>query len=202
MRASTIGALKTNKGQFTAANVKTSGADLAKLYSLSAPALGSERLPIQIVEFADFACPHSAEEATVFRRMALKYSDRVRFVFRFFPINDQYPSGPKAALAALCAGEQGQFWKMHDLLFQNYGQLDVDSLYKYANDLGLDAKRFDDCYNDSATKVQIQKDVADGIAVGAKGTPTFFINGEKIEGAIPEDIFEKIILSLLAQKKS
>lgn len=201
MRAGTTEALKKQKGHFTEVNVKTGKVELARIYSPSAPAIGGESLPIQIVEFADFACPYSAEESAIFREMALKYGSQARFTFRFFPVNENHPEGPGAALAALCAQEQGQFWKMHDALFANHEKLDQDSLYGYAQNLDLKMPQFGECLESAKYKFKIQKDVADGIAAGVGGTPTFFINGEKIPGAIPKDIFEKIILNLIAQKR-
>ena len=202
MRAGTTAALKRQNGHFTAAKVTTGKKELSRIFSPSAPAIGGESLPIQIVQFADFACPYSAEESAIFRQLAMKYSDRVRFVFRFFPVNEQHPEGPGAALAATCAEEQGQFWKMHDILFRNYEQLNEESLYEYAQNIGLDRRRFAECFETAKYKVKIQKDVADGLAAGVAGTPTFFINGEKLEGAIPADIFEKIILRLMTQKSA
>ena len=131
MRASSVAALEGRNYQLTASKTAGSKTDLSKIYSATAPIIGTDRPLVNIVEFADFACPYSAEEASVFRQLSMKYSDRVRFTFRFFPVNnEEYPDGPNAALAALCAQEQGQFWKMHDTLFAHHDALDKDSLYQ------------------------------------------------------------------------
>ena len=201
MRANSVAALESRKYQLTASATDGGKVDLSKIYSAAAPTVGTDRPLVNIVEFADFACPYSAEEASVFRGLAMKYSDRVRFTFRFFPVNEEYPDGPQAALAALCAQEQGQFWKMHDILFSHYDALDKDSLYQYAADAGLDINKFQECLQTGKYKIRLQKEVADGVAAGVPGTPTFFVDGEKIPGAIPADIFEQALINLIAQKK-
>jgi len=201
MKASDLGAIKTCDTCLSKTATESGRTDLAKIYAVAAPAMGSAGAKIQVVQFADFACPNSAEEAPIFREMALKYSDRVRFSFRFFPVNEAYPEGPQAALAALCAEEQGQFWKMHDILFAHYDALDKDSLYAYANDAGLDLTAFGSCLETSKYKVRLQKDVADGVAAGVPGTPTFFIDGVKIPGSIPKETLEKAIVGLIAERR-
>lgn len=202
MRASSVSALESRNYASTASKVAGSKTDPSKIYSAAAPTMGTDRPLVNIVEFADFACPYSAEEAAVFRSLAMKYSDRVRFTFRFFPVNGEaYPDGPNAASAALCAQEQGQFWKMHDTLFSHYDALDKDSLYQYARDIELDMNKFQDCFENAKYKVRLQKEVADGVAAGANATPTFFVDGERIPGAIPADIFEAALINLIAQKK-
>lgn len=202
MRASSVSALESRRYQLTASKSVGSKIDLSKIYSAAAPTIGTDHPLVNIVEFADFACPYSADEASVFRRLAMKYSDRVRFTFRFFPINGEaYPDGPNAASAALCAQEQGQFWKMHDTLFSNHDALDKDSLYQYAKDIGLNMDKFQDCFETGKYKVRLQKEVADGVASGVPGTPTFFVDGEKISGAIPADVFEQALKNLIAQKQ-
>jgi len=202
MRASSVSALESRNFQSTASKIAGGKIDLLRIYSAAAPTIGTDRPLVNIVEFADFACPYSAEEATVFRGLAMKYSDRVRFTFRFFPVNSEaYPDGPNAASAALCAQEQGQFWKMHDTLFSHHDALDKDSLYQYATDIGLDMNKFQDCFETGKYKIRLQKEVADGVAAGADATPTFFVDGERIPGAIPADIFETALINLIAQKK-
>ena len=152
---------------------------------------------ITVVQFADFECPFSAKEYSVFRELALKYQDKVKFVFRQLPLNEIHQSANVAALASLCAQDQGKFWAMHDKLFQNNAKLGNDDVLRYAEQVGVDKNKFILCMEKKKYQKQINQDVADGAALGVRGTPTFFINGQKIEGAIPANIFDTILSSAL-----
>lgn len=150
---------------------------------------------ITVVQFADFECPFSSKEYTVFRELALKYQDKIKFVFRQFPLNDIHPNANIAALASLCAQDQGKFWNMHDKLFQNNARLTADDLTRYAEQAGVNKNKFILCMETKKYQKQIDQDAADAAALGVRGTPTFFINGQKIEGAIPANIFDTILNS-------
>ncbi len=105
-------------------------------------------------------------------------------MYRDFPIaGHQYAQ--KAAEASECADDQGKFWEYHDLMFANQSALDVDSLKGYAEQLGLDAGKFNDCLDSGEQSSEVQKDYEDGQNAGVSGTPNFFINGQLVPGAIP-----------------
>ncbi len=156
------------------------------------PSVGPKDAPVTIVTFSDYQCPFcSRAEATV-KEVRDTYGNNVRVVFRDFPLSF-HQNAEKAAEAAGCADEQGKFWPMHDKLFANQGALAVDDLKKYAGEVGLDAKKFDECLTSNRRAEPIKKDMADGGAVGVQGTPGFFINGRFLNGAVPFDKFAAII---------
>lgn len=156
--------------------------------------LGSAKAPITIVEFGDFTCPVCEKAFPTIREISLKYKNDIKFIWRDYPVVQDYSA--LLALSARCAGEQGLFWPMHDKLFQNQGVSTADQLTALANQIGADTARFKDCLNKEKYLPQIKKDLSDGQTFGNTGTPTYFINGYKIAGDIPYDIFVKIIEGL------
>ncbi len=140
------------------------------------PALGSERASVTIVEFADFQCPFCQQAVQTLNQVVARYADRVRVVFRHFPL-PSHTYAQKAHEAAECANEQGKFWAYHDFLFANQGALGVEDLKRYAASLGLDTDRFNQCLNTGKYAEKVKKDVEDGTKYHVRGTPTFFING-------------------------
>ncbi|MEK7516485.1 MAG: DsbA family protein [Patescibacteria group bacterium] len=187
--------------RFTAAptSVGAGGAGNAQVFDVASaddPALGAADAPLTIVEFADFECPFSKDESTVVRELAARYPDRVRFIYRDFPLSDIHPHAERAALAGACAHEQGKFWAMHDKMFQNALALTDSDLKRYALEIGLNAAQFDSCLLTEKYRDEVRADYEAGVAAGVRGTPTFFIAGRKVEGAIPAPIFEQIIKQL------
>ena len=156
--------------------------------------LGSAKAPITIVEFGDFACPICEQSFSTIREISLKYKNDIKFIWRDYPVVSEYSA--LLALGGRCAGEQGLFWPMHDKLFQNQGANTADQLTALTNQIGADTVRFNDCLTKQKYLTQIQNDLKDGQKFGITGTPTYFINGYKIEGNIPYDIFIKIIEEL------
>lgn len=156
--------------------------------------LGSANGKITIVEFGDFACPHCEEAFSTVRQIGLKYKNDIKLIWRDYPVVADYSA--ILALAGRCAGEQGLFWPMYDKLFQNQGVSTVKELNELANQIGADTTRFNNCLTQEKYLTKIQKDLSDGQSFGISGTPVFFINGYKVEGAIPYDTFVKIIEEL------
>jgi protein-disulfide isomerase len=190
--------------RFTAGTATTTApqdADVQRAAAFSAddPTIGNAGAPVTVTEFADFGCPFSRDESFIIREIAAKYPDVVRFQFRDFPIEELHPGATRAAEAGACANAQGKFWAMHDKLFQNQGNLKPEDLKRYAVESGLDAKVFASCLDRGTFKTKVENDIAVGSAAGVSGTPTFFVNGFKIDGAIPADAWEKIV-SLVKQK--
>jgi protein-disulfide isomerase len=164
------------------------------------PAKGPESAPITIVEFSDFQCPFCSRANAAVDEVVKTYGDKVRVVFRHFPLSF-HQDAPKAAEASMCAADQNKFWEYHDKLFANQQALKVDDLKKAAADLGLDTARFNECL-DSGKKAEIvKKDLEDGTKAGVTGTPAFFINGLALSGAVPAEEFKAIIDAELKKKK-
>jgi len=152
---------------------------------------------VVIVEFSDFQCPFCFESFPVIREIEQEYGDQIKIIYRDLPVSDIHPDAQKAAEAGECAHEQGNFWAMHDKMFINQSDLGVPALKKYAAEIGLNQVRFDNCLDNSSYAAEVNEDYWDGVAAGATGTPTFFINGTKWEGAIKFDDLKLIIDELL-----
>lgn len=156
------------------------------------PSFGNIAAPLVVVEFADFGCPWSREESFVIRELASKYADKVLYIYRDFPLDDLHPEARLAAEAGQCAGELGNFWAYHDKLYQNQSQLGRDDLIRYAREIGLNEDEFVSCIDSGRYRAEVQQDIDDGVAAGVRGTPTFFLNGRRVDGAIPRDVLEEI----------
>jgi protein-disulfide isomerase len=162
----------------------------ARLTTDDDPATGS----VVIVEFSDIQCPFCAHfHQQTFPQIMENYGDRVRFIYRDFPLESMHPYALPAAEAAECADDQGAFWEYLDTLFANQDSLDSDSLISYAEDLQLDVDEFRECLESGKYEDEVRADLDDGMAYGVSGTPTFFINGRPFVGAQPYDAFEQAI---------
>ena len=139
---------------------------------------------VEIVEFSDFQCPACGvayQQAKVFMQTA---GDSVRFVYKHYPIAQLHPFAFKAAEASECAADQGKFWEYHDRLFENQQALQSGNLITYAQRLGLATATFTACLNSGVMAVRVIEDMAEADRLGVGATPTFFINGRKIEGVL------------------
>jgi protein-disulfide isomerase len=171
-----------------------------KQVAATGPARGPENAPVTIVEFSDFQCPFCSRAVKTVDEVVAAYPDKVRLVFRQFPL-DFHKQAQKAAEAALCANDQGKFWEYHDKLFANQQALEVPQLKEYAQQMGLDVARFNDCL-DSIKKAEVVKaDMEAGQKVGVTGTPASFINGILLSGAQPAEEFKRIIDAELKAKQ-
>jgi len=156
------------------------------------PAMGPSDAEVVVVEFSDPFCPacRTAHKATL--KVKEAYGDRVRWVFKDFPL-ETHQGAKKAAEAAHCAGEAGKFWEYQDKVFKAEEKPDTDRLKAYARDLDLDRDRFDACLEEGKYRSQVESDIQEGRAAGISATPTFIINGEMISGALSlEEFKEKI----------
>jgi protein-disulfide isomerase len=165
---------------------------------------GDRGAQVSIVEFSDFQCPYCQKSEAILRELLAKYKGKVNLSYRDFPLRDIHAQAQLAAEASRCAGDQGKFWEFHDMLFENQGKLELASLLANAQELKLDAGRFNSCFNSGKYKPQIDRDVQDGLRAGVSATPGFFINGVFLGGAQPLVEFEAIIdaeLSALDQQQ-
>ncbi len=165
------------------------------------PSFGPENAPISIVVFSDFQCPFCAKGADAVTALKKKYGSKIRVTFRQYPLPMHKDARP-AAEASLCVADQGadKFWKFHDLAFANQSKLDAISLEKFAKDVGADGKQYADCIQKKKHADTVVKDTEYGEKIGVKSTPTFFINGQWISGALPIEQFSEVIDEELAAK--
>lgn len=161
------------------------------------PSIGPKDAKLVIVEFLDYQCPFCIANSEVVRTMAAKYRDSVRFIVRDFPVAELHPDAVYAAEAAGCSEVQGKFWAMHDRLFAAKGNLTKPELDRIALESGLDTKAFDACMDKRERLPEVSQDLQSGYDAGVRGTPTYFFNGRKVEGAIPEEVFDKLIQAFL-----
>lgn len=145
---------------------------------------------VTIVEFGDYQCPSCAAAQPTVKELILRYtpkkSEQVNIVYRHFPL-PQHKNALISAEAAEAAGEQGKFWEMHDKLYENQTQWSesnnpLDIVVGYAKELKLDTEKFKQAVENNKFANKIQQDKNDGITLGVNSTPTFFINGKKLEG--------------------
>jgi len=148
----------------------------------NAPRLGPETAPVQVVEFADYECPYCQKVNADLIRLREQFGDKVSLVYKDFPL-PMHPLAPRAAEAAHCAGQQGKFWEFHDALFQNK-RLQVSDLKQEARVLKLDVARFDQCLDGGEQIAPVKNDAKEGQRLGLQGTPSFFINGHFMSGAV------------------
>ena len=141
-------------------------------------ALGPPHAPVTIVEYGDFQCPNCKQAAPSVRLLLNRHENQVRFVYRHFPLEEVHPHAEVAAEAAECAGAQGRFWEMHDLLFDNQSHLEPAHLRLYAGRLQLDRARFDAELSDQVYLQRIREHQQSGRESGVRSTPGFYINGQ------------------------
>ncbi len=165
------------------------------------PARGPEDAPITIVEFSDFQCPFCSRVEPTLEQVMENYGDKVRLVFRQFPLNI-HPNAQKAAEASLCARDQGKFWEMHDAMFADQKGLSVEGLKKKAAALGLDSTKFDQCLDSGQFADEVHADLQAGSEAGVNGTPAMFINGIPVSGAVPYENMAQVIDAELARKNA
>jgi len=176
-----------------------------------APVLGRNDAPVTIVEFSDYQCPFCQRfSATTLPELKKEYIEtgKVRYVFRDFPL-EMHAQARKAAEAAHCAGEQGKYWEMHDVLFQNQKALAPPQLAEHARTVGVDGAKFDECLSSGRYAARVTRGVTDGAAAGVQGTPTVVVGktkpgdvveGTPIRGAQPLETFRRIINRTLAEQ--
>ncbi|WP_375758255.1 DsbA family protein [Corallococcus exercitus] len=156
------------------------------------PAVGPATAKVTIVEWSDFECPFCSRAVPTINKIKETYGKDVRVVFRHQPL-PMHSHAKLAAQASMAAHEQGKFWEMHDKLFANQRALERGDLEKYAQEIGLDMNKFKAALDSNKFSAKVDADAAAGMAVGANGTPAFFINGRFLSGAQPFEAFKPLI---------
>jgi protein-disulfide isomerase len=136
-----------------------------------------------LVEYGDYECPYCGAAYPVVKELQRRLAGKLSFVFRNFPLATAHPHAELAAEAAEAAGAQGKFWEMHDVFYENQDALEAENLLKYASAIGLDLHRFSRELSEHIFIPRVREDFHSGVRSGVNGTPSFFINGERYNGA-------------------
>lgn len=156
---------------------------------------------ITIVEYSEFQCPFCSRVLPDVKKILAEYKGRIRWIVRDFPLSFHDRAKP-AAIAAKCAAQQGKYWQMYAILFDNQRNLSDSDLKSYADKIGLDKGKYDKCFAaPGVIEAQIENNFQTGSALGVSGTPAFFINGRRLSGAMPYSEFKRVIESELSSKK-
>ncbi|MCD6500274.1 MAG: thioredoxin domain-containing protein [Deltaproteobacteria bacterium] len=166
------------------------------------PWVGAKNAPVIIEEFSEFGCPFCSFGARVMHALLRLYPTKIKLVFRHTPIVSLHADSMLAAEASMAAAAQGKFWPMHDILFGHRHEHSKADLIRYAGEIGLDVSAFKVALNDHRFLPKIKADMKRGAAKGVDGTPTFFVNGKKVEGAQPLNRFRTIVAAALKRHGS
>ncbi len=187
-------------GEVTDLTVDPLKAVMQKIDLKDRPARGPDDAKVTIVEYSDFQCPFCSRGYQILETQVMpEYEGKVRLYFKYLPLKSIHPWAESAALAAECANRQSgeAFWKMYHAIFKAQHEINQDNLKEkvtqFAKDAGLDEAKFSECFEAKAGLPQVEQDLKEAAAVGANSTPTFFINGRRLEGAQPYENFKAII---------
>jgi protein-disulfide isomerase len=147
---------------------------------------GAATAPVTLVEYGDYECPYCGAAYLMVKAITKRFGAQLRFVFRNMPLNEMHPNAELAAEAAEAAAAQGKFWEMHDALYEHQSELGPDLMRALARRFHLDEKRFEDDLTSRRFRDHVRRDFMGGVRSGVAGTPTFFINGERHDGALDE----------------
>ncbi len=143
--------------------------------------LGDVNAKVTLVEFGDYQCPHCGHAYPLINRLIADLGDELHFVFRNFPLSEIHPMALPAAIAAEAAALQDKFWEMHNIIFENQTRLRNHIFVEFADELKMDAKRFLADSKSRAVEEKVENDFESGVRSGVNGTPSFFLNGEKLD---------------------
>ena len=160
-----------------------SDGELTPPVSASDHAAGPDDAPVTLVEYGDYECPYCGMAHPIVKRAQRELGNRLRFVFRNFPLAESHPHARLAAQAAEAAAAQGKFWEMHDMLFEHQDALEAEDILGYAKSLGLDTAQFARDLEAGTYAKRVRDDFRSGVRSGVNGTPTFFVNGNRYDGS-------------------
>jgi peroxiredoxin/protein-disulfide isomerase len=144
---------------------------------------GPANAPITVVEYGDYECPHCGLAYPIVNQLQLSFSGRMRFVYRHFPLTEIHPLAEIAAESAEFAGAAGLFWDMHAALFENQSRLSIPTIFLIGGELGLPETALRNALETGQYRIKVRNDFMGGVRSGVNGTPTFFINGVRHDGA-------------------
>ncbi|MBM4381563.1 MAG: thioredoxin domain-containing protein, partial [Deltaproteobacteria bacterium] len=196
-----VAAAPSPRGAAGPAPARTDNEPVYKVPVGTSPAKGPASALVTVVEFSDYQCPFCSRADATVNQLLRDYGDKVRVVMKQQPLSFHDRARP-AALAALAAGEQNKFWEMHAKLFANQQSLSDADLERYAGELGLNVSRWKADLQSPKLAAMVDADQALGSAIGASGTPTFFINGKQLVGAQPVETFKSKIDAELGYAES
>lgn len=153
--------------------------------------------PVQLIEYGDYECPYSRKGYRFAQMLLRKREGHIYFAFRNFPLREKHPHAQISAEAALAAGKQGYFWRMHDLLYENWNELNKQKIEGIANQIDFDMNQFKNDLKQHTFRERVATELKEGITNGVEGTPTFFINEEMYNGALNYKELQQTIDNLL-----
>lgn len=154
---------------------------------------GNSKSGLTIVEFSDFQCPFCQRFAPTVQQVLKEYGNKVRFVYKHFPLDSIHPWARPAALASECASEQGKFWEYHDALFARQDEFGTDFWSKLAGELKLNVGKFNDCVSSGKYAARVDADYKQGLSAGVRGTPHTIVGNIPVSGAVPYEQLKAII---------
>jgi len=164
------------------------------------PSKGPDDAVVTIIEFSDFQCPFCQRVVPTIEQIVARYPTQVRFVFKNLPLNNIHPRAQATAEAAACAGQQGNFWDYHDLIFANNRALSDEDLERHATELGLEMEAFRQCVQNRETREIVEADLAIAEELQISGTPSFLVNGIPMHGAQSFESFSEVIDAEIARQ--
>ncbi len=174
----------------------STGIDPSPFIRLHNPQFGNISSPVKIIAFIDFECPYCREAFPTFEHIREKYESGVHIIFKHFPLVSIHPLSTRAGLAASCAQDQDAFWPYYKHLFESR-TLSRDALLEGATAIGLNEQIFSTCLDTEKNKLHLSQDITDGLELGVRGTPTYFIGSKKLEGVVPLDVWDNEIIRAL-----
>lgn len=179
---------------------KTSGQSTSSVNIISSSdrVLGNKDAKVTLVEYSDFQCPACGAYYPIVKQLNLEFAGRIQFVYRHFPLTQIHANANLAALSAEAAGKQNKFWEMHDIIFENQskwsGEKNAKDLFvEYAQKLNLDVEKFKNDLDSDEVQEKAANDYQSGIRLGVNATPTFFLNGTKLQNPVSYEIFKKLL---------
>lgn len=164
------------------------------------PTIGKTAAPITIVAFIDFECPYCHKSYPIFEEVLKKYGSTIRVVFKNFPISVIHKNALSSAIGGTCASEQNKFWPYYHSLFAE-PVLSDEIILAQATKLNLNTQKFSDCFEKQKYNKDVTQDLQDGISLGVEGTPTYFVNQQKIEGVLDAAGWDQVLLKEIQKKK-
>lgn len=179
---------------------KTSGQSTSSVNIISSSdrVLGNKDAKVTLVEYSDFQCPACGAYYPIVKQLNLEFAGRIQFVYRHFPLTQIHANANLAALSAEAAGKQNKFWEMHDIIFENQskwsGEKNAKDLFvEYAQKLNLDVEKFKNDLDSDEVQEKVANDYQSGIRLGVNATPTFFLNGTKLQNPASYEAFKKLL---------